>query len=83
MTKLMAFGTYYSCIQPLRIGIYMRFFIFLVTSTFIIVRMATVGLEIALVAKVYILMGRDRNICCFYCPHKRDLICAGNECLYI
>lgn len=62
--------------------LYALFFIFLVTLTFTTVRMATVGLAIAVVAKVYFLMG-GRNIYCINCPHKRDLVCAGNEYLCI
>lgn len=64
--------------------LYALFFIFLVTPTFSTIKLAAVGLVVAVVAKVYILTGGGyRNICCINRPCKRNLVCAGNEYLCI
>lgn len=63
--------------------LYALFFIFLVTPTFSTIKLAAVGLVVAVVAKVYILTGGYRNICCINRPCKRNLVCAGNEYLCI
>lgn len=64
--------------------LYALFFIFLVTPTFANVKKAAVGLIVAFAAKLLILVcGGDRDIRCINRPHKRDLVCAGNECLCI
>lgn len=65
--------------------LYALFFIFLVTPTFTDVKMATVGVAVATVAKGIILTGggQDGNICRFNRSRKRDLVCAGNERLCI
>lgn len=63
--------------------LYALFFVFLFTPTFSTVRMAIADLIVAVVAKALILAGGYRNICCINRPCKRNLVCAGNECLCI
>ena len=61
--------------------LYALFFIFLVTPTFSTMKTAVIGLIFAGVEKALVLTGGGyRNICCINRPHKRDLVCAGNEC---
>src|SRR5699024_5270293 len=61
--------------------LYALFFIFIVTPTFSTMKTAVIGLIFAVVAKALVLTGGGyRNICCINRPHKRDLVCAGNEC---
>ena len=62
--------------------LYALFFIFLLTPTFINVKMAAVGLIAAFAAKLLIL-GGYRDICRVDSSHKRDMVCARHECLCI
>ena len=59
--------------------LYALFFIFLITPTFTSLKVTVAGLLVATAAKGLILTGGDRNICCINRPHKRNLVCAGNE----
>lgn len=64
--------------------LYALFFIFLVTPTFTSRKVTVAVLLVATAAKGLILTGGGyRNICCINRPHKRNLVCAGNEYLCI
>lgn len=64
--------------------LYTLFFIFLVTPTFIGIRIAVIGVCIALVAKILILIrGGVQCICSINGSIERDMVCAWNEYLYI
>ena len=63
--------------------LYALFFIFLVTPTFVNVKMAAVGLIAAFAAKLLILVGGYGDICRVYSSHKRDMVCARHECLCV
>lgn len=64
--------------------LYALFFIFLVTPTFSSVKATTVGLIVALAAKVLILNGGGgQRLRCIDGPLKRNLVCAWYEYLRI
>ena len=64
--------------------LYALLFIFLVTPTLSSMKVASVVLMIALVAKTLILTGGgDKHICCIYSPLKRNLVCTRYEYLCV
>lgn len=63
--------------------LYALFFIFLVTPTFSSVKVAVVGLIVALAAKVLILTGGVQRLCSIDSSLERNLVCAWHEHLYV
>lgn len=63
--------------------LYTLFFIFLVTPTFSTEKMAVIGLAVAIMERLFVFRGGDNDIRCINRPHKRNLVCAGNEYLCI
>ena len=63
--------------------LYALFFIFLVTPTFSSVKVAVVGLIVALAAKVLILTGGVQRLCSIDSSLERNLVCAWHEHLCV